>query len=283
MLARALKDKIVQIRINSPTSKYPDLEHQIEAKYGLKEVVIADTKNDDQIELIASIGKTAAGYLNARLNGNEIIGLTWGRALLSMVNALVADNFPELQVVQMLGGLGKPGTEFHGSDLTSRMAQNFSTRPILLHAPGIVRSRDLCSELINDIQAKSTLQLAARADIAVVGVGLYGPGATTHKSDNIFSEEDKDLLTSMNVVGDISFRFFNDQGQYVTSEINERIVGLSIDQIKKIPRIIGIAGGEDKYKTIRAALKGNLIHVLITDRHTAEKLANENNYSISKK
>ena len=58
MLARALKDKIVQIRINSPSSKYPDLEHQIEAKYGLKEVVIADTKNDDQIELIASIGKT---------------------------------------------------------------------------------------------------------------------------------------------------------------------------------------------------------------------------------
>jgi len=277
MLANALKDKVVQIRINTPSSKYPDLEHQIEEKYGLKEVVIADTKSDDQSELITSIGSTAAGYLNANLQGNEIISLTWGRTLLCMVNSLSTDNLPELRVVQMLGGLGEPEAGFHGADLTRRMAQNFSTKPRLIHAPGIVRSRELCKELINDIQVRNTLKLAARADIAVVGLGLFGPGSPLLKSDNILSEEDKNLLVSKSVIGDISFRFFNDQGEYVSSEINDRIVGISIDQIKKIPRIIGIAGGEDKYKTIKATLKGNLIHVLITDNHTAEKLAIENN------
>ncbi len=205
MLSRALKDKIVQIKINAPAETYHDLEHQIEAKYGIKEVVVVDTGTDEQNEVIASIGRAAALYLNASLQGNEIIGLTWGKALLSMVNAFSPDHFPELQVVQMLGGLGEPEAGFHGADLTRRMAEKFSTKPRLIHAPGIVRSRDLCNELIDDIQVRNTLQLAARADIAVVGIGLFGPGSPILKSDNILSEKDKNLLVAKNVIGDISF------------------------------------------------------------------------------
>ena len=276
MLSRALEDKIVQIKINVPTGKYHNLEHKLEAKYGIKEVVVVDTGTDEQDEVIASIGRAAAGYLNNRLQGDEIISLTWGRALLSMVNALSPDNFPKLQVVQMLGGLGEPVAEYHGVDLTRRMAQNFSTKPRLIQAPGIVRTRNLCKELIKDIQVRSTLQLAARADIAIVGLGLFGPGSTIFQSNNILSNEDKNMLVSKSLIGDISFRFFNDQGQFVKTEIDDRIVGLSIDQLQKIPRIIGIAGGKDKYQVTRAALTGKLIHVLITDHHTAKKLAIKN-------
>lgn len=272
MLSKALEDKIVQIKINAPTEKYHNLEHQLEAKYGIREVVVVDTGTDDQAEVIASIGRAAAGYLNANLQGNEIIGLTWGRALLNLVNALNVDHFPELQVVQMLGGLGEPEAGQHGADLTRRLAEKLSTKPRLIHAPGIVRSRDLCRELIDDLQVSNTLQLAARADIAVVGLGLFGPGSSIIKSNHILSEEDQNLLASKKVIGDISLRFFDERGQYIATEIDDRIVGLNIDQLQKIPRIIGVAGGKDKYSVIRAALKGKLIHVLITDHQTAEKL-----------
>jgi len=273
MLSRALEDKIVQININAPTEKYHNLEHKLETKYGIEEVVVVDTGTDEQDEVIASIGRAAAGYLNANLQGNEIIGLTWGRTLLNMVNALNVDHFPELQVVQMLGGLGEPEAGQHGADLTRRLAEKLSTKPRLIHAPGIVRSRDFCQELIDDLQVSKTLNLAARADIALVGLGLFRPGSSTFLSDHILSEKDQILLESWKVMGDISLRFFDDQGRFVTTEIDDRIVGLNIDQLQKIPRIIGVAGGKDKYPVIRAALKGKLIHVLITDQNTAEKLA----------
>ena len=277
MLAKALRDKIVQIKINVPARKYSELEHMLEIKYGLKDLLIVDCKTDDPEEVITSVGMAAADYLSTILQGNEIIGLTWGRTLLKMVDALSPDNLPDLQVVQMLGGLGEPEAEFHGADLTRRFAQNFTTRPRLIHAPGIVRSKELHSELIHDIQVKSTLELAAQADIALVGLGLFGPGSQLLKNRNVLSKEDVDLLASLDVVGDISFRFFNDQGQYVSSEIDDRIVGLTARQVQKIPRIIGISGGRNKFKTIRAALKGKLIHVLITDNDTAERLMAENN------
>ena len=276
LLSKAIENKAVQIKIASPDNTYPDLERQIETRYGLKEVVVVDADNSDPDELIASIGRAAAAYLNSNLQGHEIIGLSWGRALMSLVNSLSTEHMPKLQVVQMLGGLGEPESDFHGADLTRRMAQNFQIKPGLIHAPGIVRSKELCNELISDIQVRNTLSVAARSDIALVGLGLFSPESPLQKSEDILSREDIDLLTSLNVVGDISFRFFDNQGNYVSSEIDQRLVGLSADNLKKIPRIIGVAGGENKYQVIKAALKGKLIHVLITDNSTAEKLATEN-------
>ena len=274
LLARALQEKIVQITIRAPEDHYTGLENQLELKYGLKETVIVEGKPAPEA-LLGSLGNAAAGYLHSILQGNEVVGLTWGRTLLSMVNGLHNMSLPELQVVQMLGGLGEPEAEFHGADLTRRMAQLFSSKPRLIHAPGIVRSPVLAGELMNDLQVKHTLELASRADIALVGIGLFGPGSTIFRSNEILSEADKELLISLGAVGDISFRFFNEKGEFISSQIDERIIGLSAIQLRNIPKIIGIAGGADKYRTIRAALRGRLIHVLITDHLTAERLVNE--------
>ncbi len=274
MLRKALKDKIVQIKINAPTEKYHSIETRIEAKYGLTEVIIAESRSNRTNEVITAIGNATAKYLNGRLQGNETISLTWGTSLRSIVNAINPSNFPNLQIVQMLGGIGEPDSEFHGADITRRMAEKFSTKPRLIHAPGIVKSKEFCKELINDIQVKNTLQLAAHADIAIVGIGLFG--SSIFQKRKILSEEDKNLLISKNVVGDISLRFFNALGQFVPTEIDDRVVGLTVQQIKKMPKIIGVAGGKDKISVIKSALKGNLIDVLITDSFTAKKLIVDN-------
>lgn len=272
MLARALQEKIVRISLVSPGDLYPELEKHLEEKYGLKEAVVVDADRDRQELLEEALGRAAAGYLLSTLQGNEVVGLTWGRALLSMVNAIHTVQMPGLQVVQLLGGLGEPEAGFHGADLTRRLAQFFSTRPRLIHAPGIVASGETCSELMQDIQVSSTLELASRADIALVGIGLFAPGSPLLRSGTILSEADQELLSSLGVVGDISLRFFDREGNFVSSEIDRRIIGLTSEQLKKIPVIIGIGGGKEKYPAIRAAVSGRLLQVLVTDRHTAENL-----------
>jgi DNA-binding transcriptional regulator LsrR (DeoR family) len=64
-------------------------------------------------------------------------------------------------------------------------------------------------------------------------------------------------------------------GSPINLELNERIIGLTLEQIRKIPRVIGIAGGTAKHGIIRAALHGNILDVLITDLSTAETLLME--------
>ena len=54
--------------------------------------------------------------------------------------------------------------------------------------------------------------------------------------------------------------------------LDERVVGLTLDEIKKIRRVIGVAGGSSKHQAIRAALEGKVINVLVTDHVTAQYL-----------
>jgi DNA-binding transcriptional regulator LsrR (DeoR family) len=61
-------------------------------------------------------------------------------------------------------------------------------------------------------------------------------------------------------------------GNTIDLEINDRIIGLTIEQIRQIPRVIGIAGGLAKHRMIRAALQGDILDVLITDLSTAKAL-----------
>lgn len=49
-------------------------------------------------------------------------------------------------------------------------------------------------------------------------------------------------------------------------------IGLTLDQLKAVPRSIAVAGGTRKLQAIRGALEGRLVKCLITDRNTAEAL-----------
>ena len=77
------------------------------------------------------------------------------------------------------------------------------------------------------------------------------------------------------MVGDIALQFFDRAGGKVAHPIHERIVGTSLETIKGIPRVIGVAGGKEKVAVIRAALCGGLINVLVTDDQAASELLDQ--------
>ncbi len=272
MLARAIDEKIVQIKIVEPVSPFTEMEQELEERFGLDEVVIADSTVPDDDEILESIGTIAAKYITEKLQGHETIGLTWGRTLYRMVNHLPSLSLPDLKIAQMLGGLGEPEAEFHGAELARRMAQAFSSRPRLIHSPAILNAASLCDELKKDIQVKTTIELAASADMAIFGIGVFGDQAPLVKSRNILRDADIRMLKEKKVVGDISLRFFDKNGEYVSTNLDDRIVGLTCNQIELIPRRIGLAGGSAKFETIAVAVRGKLIDVLITDHFTGRKL-----------
>jgi len=173
--------------------------------------------------------------------------------------------------VPILGGLGRPEAETHGADLARRVAQAFGARPIVLPAPGIVASKLVRDALLADPHISGTLALGARADVALVGIGVPVPDSVVAQAGTLAGEA-TGQLKALGAVGDIALRFLDGDGQGIEHEINDRIIGLDLDQIKKIPRVIGVAGGAEKFEVIRAALRGKIIDVLVTDDQTADKL-----------
>jgi DNA-binding transcriptional regulator LsrR (DeoR family) len=154
------------------------------------------------------------------------------------------------------------------------MAQIFGARPRMIPAPGIVTNKLVRDALLTDPQISDTLALAAQADVAMVGIGRPTPGSVVMGS-GILTEKELGQLEDLGAVGDIALRFFDAHGCPVQHEICDRMIGLDLNQIKKIPRVVGVAGGDEKFEVIRAALRGKLISVLVTDDRTAVRLLEE--------
>lgn len=272
LLKKAIQEKMVEIKIHSPSDTNISLERMLEAKYMLKEVVVVSCHSATDEGVISEIGEMAAHWFVNTLEGSETIALSWGKSMLGFINALPTVNYPNLKVVQMIGGLGEPGADVHGTDLTRRFAQVFNAKPSMLSSPGIVKSKTICDALKDDHQINETLKLAASADLAIMGIGGFNPSSQIYSTDIILSGEDKETLMQNNAVGDLSLHFFNQDGKLINGSLNDRIVGLEIEQIQKIPRTIGIAGGSGKHASVLAALRGKFLNVLITDEKTAQFL-----------
>jgi DNA-binding transcriptional regulator LsrR (DeoR family) len=274
LLQQARQSRIVQITITPPMDSFGELERELELAYALDEVVIAATTGYEQLAILPKLGMAAAAYLARSLSDQQVLDLSWGTTLLAVVDALASQSLPDLRVVQMLGGLGRLESETYGADLTMRMAQTLGARMRLLPSPGIVASKLVRDALLQDINIAETLALAGRADLALVGIGAPMSDSVIVEA-GILNTAELAELKAMGAVGDIALRFFDAEGQAIDHPINDRIIGLDLAQIRHIPRVVGVAGGDGKYEVIRGAVRGNLVDVLITDEITATRLLQE--------
>ena len=125
---------------------------------------------------------------------------------------------------------------------------------------------------MKDRFVREALDLFGKVTIALVGIGATEPSRALASSGNIFSPQEVKLLAGKGAVGDICLRFFDAGGRPVATELDGRVISMGLDQLRGVPRVVGVAGGKRKTNAILGALAGKLVNVLITDVATAERL-----------
>ena len=273
LLKRAKQEQIVRITVNVPHGAYPELEEALQKIYGLKEAVVVDSiKNDDQI--MRDIGAAAAFYLESTLKQGEVIGISsWSATILAMVDAMQPiTRVSEIQLVQILGGVGNPSAEVYASRLIGRLASLVRGQATLLPAPGVAGSAETQAILLEDRFVQQAIALFDKVTLALVGIGTVEPSGLLASSGNVFSPQDLAVLWEAGAVGDICLRFFDRAGVPVATPLDTRVIGMPPAQLRRVKRAVALAGGQRKLAAIRAALLGGLVNVLITDRFTAQYL-----------
>jgi DNA-binding transcriptional regulator LsrR (DeoR family) len=125
---------------------------------------------------------------------------------------------------------------------------------------------------LDDPFVRAALVAFPRISLALVGIGAIEPSKLLAASGNVFSAAELDTLRRLGAVGDICLRFFDSSGTPVLTALNERVIGMPLEELRRVKRAVGIAGGVRKLTAIRGALAGGWINVLITDHFTAERL-----------
>ena len=277
LLSRSKEEGIIRISVNLPNGVYTELEETLVKKFGLQDAIVVDSLEDNERMIQRDLGAATAYYLESAIRPNEVIGISsWSATLLAMVDALhPTPRKPGVKVVQILGGVGSPSVEAHATRLTSRMAQLVKGEAIYLPVSGVLATEAARDILVADEVVQQAIRLFDHVTTALVGVGAIDPSPLLAQSGNIFAPQELDLLRQEKAVGDILLRFFDQNGKLVETGLEKRVISMSLEQLSKVSRAVGVAGGSRKYAAILGALRGHWINILVTDHFTASRLVNE--------
>jgi DNA-binding transcriptional regulator LsrR (DeoR family) len=274
LIARAQAEGIVRITIAPPNGTYPHLEEGLRRRYGLGEAIVAECYEDREDPILSAVGSAAAYYLESTLGPGEVIGLScWSATLLRMIDSVhPVKRVQAERVVQILGGIGNPSVQSHATQLTTRLASLTGAQPMLLPAQGVTASSAARAVMLEDAYIRETTAQFDRLTMALVGIGGLQPSFTLWNSGNAFSAEELTDLEQRGAIGDMCLRFFDAAGRAVESPFDERVTGITLAQLKAVPHVIAVAGGERKTAAIHGALLTGAVNTLVTDKFTAERI-----------
>lgn len=275
LLKQAEQAGIVRTIVTIPRGVHVEIERKLESQTGLLEVVVAEASKD--ADVIRVLGAAAGNYLEATLISDERVGISsWSATLLATVEAMTVKSKPAAsKLVQLLGGVGAPQAQVMATQMASRFAGVLGAELVLFQAPGVVASQESRKVLLGDPALAEAASQWDYLTTAVVGIGSIDPSSLLVTSGNSLAAAGLEKLKSLGAVGDVCLHYFDQTGKLVPKSNGEVVLGISPEQLMKIPRRIGIAGGAQKVPAIRGAIAGGWINVLVTDDQTAYALLHQ--------
>lgn len=271
LLQKAREAGIVKIEILDPDSKGTALEAKLKKKYNLNDVIVVPNENEDNDTIKERLGKSAVSYLDRLIKNNMILGVSWGTTMLQVAKNIQAKPTTGLTIVQLNGGVTRAEYDTHASEVAQKMGEKYRAVPFLLPLPAIVDNMNVKNAILSDKNIAYTLNLGKQAEVVIFTIGKFDYDSVLVKA-NYFEQNEVDSLIKNGAVADVCSRIIDNSGNICSVKLNDRTIGIELDEIKRKKYSIAVAGGKDKINAIKAAIKGKLFNVLITDELVASQL-----------
>jgi deoxyribonucleoside regulator len=270
LIAEGRARGLVKIEIAEPIGDFAPLEIELEARFGLSEALVVSPADERRATEMAA--GMAGGALLARIcTRATVLGIAWGVSLRALADALPMRAFMCGKIVPLVGGVGRTEAALHSNQVCTTLAEKLYVESLDLAAPAIAPSAQSRTELIAVPGIEDVLAEGAACDVAVVGIGGILPTSTLVGA-GYFSLEEFLGLGDRGAVGDICCHFLDAAGNPWLPDFSERVVGLTLKQLRAIPKVIGIATGADKAASVAAVLRGGYLSGLVCDSELAQAL-----------
>lgn len=262
----------VNISLDSSVFSTIDYAIRIKAKFDLNNVLILpdEEKNKSQHTLNMNrerLAKAGAMYLSQIISDDDILGVAWGRTIYKLGNYLPPKSLKNVTVLQMIGAVA-PQPDFKTAEAAALIANKLSGCSINLHVPAVVSSARLAMELQAEPIIRRNFSALNQCNKALFVVGNTlddNPLVTT----SVLTRSEMAQYRALGAVGVICGRFYDAQGNPLVSDIDLRIMGISLAQLRQIPQRLFIAGGGENIQATMGAIKGGYATDIVIDEVTA--------------
>jgi DNA-binding transcriptional regulator LsrR (DeoR family) len=269
MLQEARDRGVVSIAVAPDHLQSVTLSRKLADRYGLEGCVVVPD-DGGRVPDYERVGRAGARLLASRLQPNDVLGVSWGLTVLALANSLPPCSIPGLSAIQVTGSF--VGTYEMSAELcTSNIANRTGGRCVYIHAPGLVSQPEVRTMLMREPTLREEFRILDTCTRLVFGVGSVKPNSTAFVS-GYMRHEDAAPYVRRGAVAVLAGRFIDAGGRAVVDALDERMIGLTVEQLDRIPDRLCVACGVDKAEAIAATLAGGHATLLVTDAVTARAL-----------
>jgi len=266
-LQKAKDHGIVEVFIKDESLHTVELEKQLEDTFELRDAVVVPNSNSLEMDK-KLVGQAAANYVSKNSKKMRKIGISWGTTLAEFVKEYPFERREQMKIVPLAGGMGSQYVDIHANQLAYELAKKMNASCSYLYVPAFVESEELKHRLVGMNDVSVVLEEGESVDMALVGLGNPYHNSILKKIGYL---TDKDIaeFQTLGAVGDISSRFVDINGKPIEHQINNRIIGITLEALKNIQFVIGVATGMEKVESVIGALNSHYLDVIIIDESTA--------------
>ncbi len=277
LLNQARESGLVQIEYRDTELLHPELARALSQRFGLRLCqVVRAPASLDSAEAAASVGHVAAAVISDLLARGDVFGLGWGRAVAAVVDHLPLRTDLEIDIVQLAGGSARVAFGIDPSELARRAAARLGGSLHALYAPAFVETGEIRNALLREVEIVETVRLFDSVTLAVLGIGALSPREENSprsalSMEGVLSPTALKKLLEAGAVCDLVLHAFDDEGRFVGAELEDRLVAISVDQFRRVPRVLAVAYGADKGRALAAALRTGIPTMLVADEPAARE------------
>lgn len=269
LLKEARAEEVVQITINWPISRNTALEQQIRAAFGLRDALVLDSSQHPDGLTVRQLGQLGARYLEEILQDGMTMTVCLGRATYEVIHAIRPGFRAHVHVAQAMGTLPFALQELDSATLARQLAVKLGGEVSYLSSPLMVDSPEAAEVLRAQRDIQRTLAAARGADVALVGIGNLDQTISGFVRAGFTTAEELQALRADGAIGDVAGQIITLAGQLHPCRHNQRLIGITLDELRAIPTTIAAAIGREKASAIVGALRTGAINVLCIDDRTA--------------
>lgn len=264
LLDACLAEGIVRIEINLPGQLDADLSDQFRRAFGLRRAMVLVTP-PDPAGLRDHLGRAAAELLGDIVTEDDVLGIGWGRTLSAMARQL--RTLATCPVVQLTGVTGSVAE--NSMELVRRVTAVSGGSAYPIYAPLVVSDGGTAAAIRRQPGIRAAMAQFDHITIAAVTVGSWEPPDSQLRDS--LSVRDRNDLAARGVRAEVCTTLLREDGRPVV-DLDTRSIAITLDQLRAIPELILVAGGETKTSAIAAVLAAGMVSSVITDAGVASRL-----------
>jgi DNA-binding transcriptional regulator LsrR (DeoR family) len=268
LLGAAREAGMVRIEIGLPRGSLDvGLSAELCSAFGLKHAFAFNFPDEDEPALRRRLGEAAGEILMDIVTPGDVLGIAWARSLSGLAAALT--QMPPCPIVQLTGAVPPPdGRDL--LDLVRTVARIGGGPAHVFYAPMIVDNAQTAIAIRRQADVADALALVSSVTIAMVAIGAWAPDLSTIY--DACSPGDRDAIARLGVCAEMAGVFLAEDGRLVETALDSRMIVTPGSALAKIPSVIAVAYGVSKSVAVRAAIRADMIHGLVTHTSLARAL-----------